>query len=92
MKQVMIVALVCLNIALVAALVYSVNEPVANAQARGNADYMLVTGKMDYNTDAVFVFDLVQQKLLAFEPDYNKNFHVQILAGRNLKGDFSGKD
>lgn len=91
MKKLLIGALVCLNLALVLVLVQSINEPAAFAQARGNADYMMVTGR-DGNQDAVFVFDVVSQKLVAFEPDANKNYRLRTLAGRTVKGDFGTRD
>lgn len=92
MKKLLIGALVCLNLALVLVLVQSIHEPVAYAQGRGNADYMLVTGRVDASTEAVYVFDVGGQKLVAFEPDPNNKYRLKVAGGKSLKNDFGGKD
>lgn len=91
MKQVMIVAMVCINVALVLALVFSLNEPVANAQFRGNADYMVVPAHVNDTVEAVYVFDIGQQKLLAFQPNPNNKMRLETYQGKIVKNDFAGE-
>jgi len=92
MKQVMIVALVCVNIALVLALVFGLNEPAAQAQIKGNADYMVVTGKVNDTVDAVYILDIANLKLVAFQPDPGHGMKLEVYKGRNVKGDFEEKE
>jgi hypothetical protein len=92
MKKVMIVALVCVNIALVLALVFSLNEPAAQAQLKGNADYMVVTGKVNDTLDALYVLDLGTLKLAAFQPDPSARGKLEIYQGKAIKGDFEEKE
>ena len=88
MKKALIVALVCINVALVLALVFTVNQQPAKAQAGGGADYLVITAKVGVNTDAVFVIDVAKQKMLGLSPDPNRKGKLATYGGRVFKNDF----
>jgi len=67
MKTVLIVALMCVNIVLLAALVADTATGQVAAQARGN--YMMFTGKVADNLGAVYVVNLATNELAAWQFD-----------------------
>ncbi len=70
MKQVIIVALVCLNAALLVALVFGAGTPAVNAQViGGGTDYILITGDIREDYDAVYILDLGKRRLAALKFD-----------------------
>ncbi len=70
MKKVLIVSLVGLNLALLAGLVLGVHSPAARAQTVWRAtDYLLFTGNIESDYDAIYVFDMASQKLGAWKFD-----------------------
>ncbi len=71
MKKVLIVSLVGLNLALLTGLVMGVHSPTAQAQpaAWRATDYLLFTGNIESEYDAVYVFDMASQKLGAWKFD-----------------------
>jgi hypothetical protein len=86
MKRTLVVLLVCLNLALLAALVAS-NVSTASAQTeRGANDYILVTAKTQ-SVDAVYVLDLRTRRLAAWRFDANAK-KLLPLKGRMLETDF----
>lgn len=69
MKKALIVALVCINILLVAMLV-NFNATKAQAQTeRGANNFIMVTGRVESGLDAVYVLDLKTRKLGAWRFD-----------------------
>ena len=91
MKKAMIVALVCLNVALLGALVFVAEVPPAHAQATfGGTNYLMVTAKIDKNTDALYVVDLASRRMAGFEMDTTKKRMVAFGA-RRLVMDFGHK-
>ena len=92
MKRAIIVTLVCVNVALLAALVLGAATPKAEAQAyRGAADYLLMTGHIGDNWDAVYVLDLAKRRLAAWQ--FNKTRKRLVAIGtRDLKDDFRRKE
>ncbi len=86
MKKLLIVLLVCLNIGLLAALL-TVGSPKAGAQGYRSTDYVVVTGQIDQNYDALYVIDTARQRMAAWRFDQNKRRLLQ-LDTRNLKTDF----
>ena len=68
MKRTIIVGLVALNLVLLGVLLFGVSTPKANAQVFGS-DYLLVTGRISDNYDAVYVIDLSSRRMLAFRMD-----------------------
>ena len=70
MKHVIIVALVCLNAAMLVALVFGTGTPAANAQViGGGSNYIMITGDIRQDYDAVYIMDLSKRKLAALKFD-----------------------
>ena len=87
MKKVLIVALVCINVALVA-LVLARELPRADAQTfRGASNYLLFAGHIEENYDAVYVVDLDKRKLAAWKFDQTTKKLIPY-RGRDLAKDF----
>jgi len=87
MKRALIVALVCINILLVAALV-NFNAPKAQAQTeRGANNFIMVTGRIESAFEAVYVLDLKSRKLGAWRFDRTAKKLVPY-KGRILTTDF----
>ena len=87
MKRTLVALLVCLNLALLAALVV-VNVSPASAQTeRGANDYIMVTAKAQSGVDAVYVLDLKTRRLAAWRFDPNAKKLVPY-KGRMLETDF----
>jgi len=90
MKKIVIVALVCINVALLIALL-SHSTPTANAQAyHGHTDYIVLTGRIGTDTDGVYIVDLAKRKMICYDIDKTQKKLTAIRA-RNLKSDF-GRD
>jgi len=90
MKKALIVALVCINILLVAMLINS-NATKAQAQTeRGANDFIMVTGRVESSFEAVWVLDLKSRRLGAWRFDRMKRILVPYI-GRNLTTDFGSK-
>ena len=88
MKRALIVTLVCLNLALIAALVLGASTPPARAQAfRGGADYLMVTAAFSSSNDAVYVLDMAQRRLVALAYDKTAK-RLLPMRGRQLERDF----
>lgn len=87
MKKALIVALVCINILLVAVLV-NFNATKAQAQTeRGANDFIMVTGRIETSFEAVYVLDLKTRKLGAWRYDRTAKRLVPYI-GRSLTTDF----
>jgi hypothetical protein len=87
MKRTLVVLLVCLNLALLAAVVV-VNVSPASAQTeRGANDYIMVTAKVQSGLDAVYVIDLKTRRLAAWRFDQTAKKLVPY-RGRTLETDF----
>ena len=90
MKKLAIIALVCVNVALLA-LVLGRALPEARAQTvRGASNYLLTTGQIENDYDVVYVMDLSKRQLKAWQFDRTKK-KLQILRGRDLVKDFKGR-
>ncbi len=88
MKQVLIVALVCVNAALLVALAFGPAATPAKGQAvGGRTDYLMVTGSITQDNDAVFVIDLATRRLAVLKFD-KQNLRLLLAARRELKVDF----
>ena len=91
MKQMILVALACLNAALLVALVFLSSTPPAEAQiVGGGADYLVMTGAVAQNYDAVYVLDLGSRQLAAWKYDKKDN-QLRPVARRSLLRDFGRK-
>jgi hypothetical protein len=87
MKKLLIVALLCLNVALLAALV-AVNLRPAQAQTiRGANDYLMVTAKVEPTVDGVYILDLRTRALAAWRFDFTAKRLVPF-KGKALETDF----
>jgi len=90
MKKTLIVTLVCVNVVLLAALIM-VNLDRVDAQTlRGGNDYIMATGKIEANFDAVYVVDMKTRRLAAWRFDRTAKRLVPY-KGRQLKMDFGKK-
>jgi hypothetical protein len=90
MSKGVIIMLAAVNVALLLALILQpgVNPSPAGAQdARTGTDYMVVTGKVSANDDAVYVLDLGKRRLRAWQMDKTKKVLVPF-DGRDLSRDF----
>ena len=88
MKKALIVAVVCVNVALLAALI-TVNLDRAEAQSiRGERNYLAVTARNASGRDAVWVLDLKTRKLAAFRFDPTTRRILAYGGGRSLVKDF----
>ena len=87
MKKALIVALVCVNVALLAALI-AVNTSQAQAQTlRGGNDFIMATGKIESAFDAVYVIDMKSRRLAAWRFDRTAR-RLRPYKGRMLTTDF----
>ncbi len=87
MKRALVAVLAGINVALLAALVL-VTSPRAGAQvAGGGSDYLMVTGRIRGNTDALYVTDLGTRRMTAFQFDRTSKKMVQY-GSRRLREDF----
>ena len=92
MKRFAIVVLMCVNVALVGALVAR-TLPQADAQARTAVaapppNYLMMTGHMRFNEDAVYVLDVNTRMLAAWEFDHATKRLERVRLMRNLATDF----
>lgn len=94
MKKFVIGALICLNVALVLALFLGSGNSSANAQAgavRGPGEYMLMTGFVDQDLQAVYIVDIAKRKIAALTMDRAKK-KLSLDGGRDLRKDFNRVD
>ena len=94
MKQLLIVGLICLNAALLMALAFGAAAPQANAQAAfGAVPYVVTTGRIGANMEAVYILDLSTptRRLLAWRYDGVARRLVPSAMGRELLRDFERK-
>ena len=97
MKNAVLVALICLNAALAVALAAEALAPPANAQViGGGTSYLMVTGRVGSNFEAVYVLDLASRRLVGLRYDRNRRpspgmVVIGPVGGRPLKRDF-GRD
>lgn len=88
MKKAILVALVCLNAALAAVLVFQAAAPAHAQVIGGGSNYVVVTGPIGTNTDALYVLDLASRRLRGFYFDRNAKKLVPTADGRDMKRDF----
>lgn len=87
-KRKLIVALVCVNVALLAAVALVASTPPAQGQVIGaGTDYLVVTGRLASDHAGLFVVDLARHALGVWQIDKtSKKF--QLIGVRDLKDDF----
>lgn len=89
MRKAVIVILMFLNVGLLAGLLLS-STPRAQAQAfRGASNYLMLTSKLDSNTDCVLVLDMAKRRLVGWEFDKTRK-KMKIMPGgaRDIRNDF----
>jgi hypothetical protein len=88
MKKAIIVTLVCVNVALLAAMVLVSNVPPAYGQSvRGATDYMVVTGHIQSEFDAMYVLDTGARRLVPIRMNQTTK-KMEVWKGRRLVMDF----
>jgi len=88
MKQAVIAALVCFNAALLLALMFGPGTPRADAQVyRGGTDYIMVSGRIGTDSEALYIVDLAQRRLVGLRYD-RQNKRMQRIRPRDLTNDF----
>ena len=89
-KKSILVGLIGVNLALLMGLVFTTARlPAAQAQPGATVGgYMMVTNRIDNNTDALFLLDAGAQRLHAFVPDRRQGGMLNYITFRNLEGDF----
>lgn len=85
--QGLVIALVLANVILLGALVH-VNLPKAQAAGFKTTDYVMVTGTIERNLDAVYIIDLASNKIASFAWDKTAKRVKGIDRVRDLSRDF----
>ena len=91
MRKVIIVALMCLNAALLVVLIAGRTPQRAYGQVV-SANYLAVTGNIKADYDALYVINLAQRRLVALryetEGDPPRIIRITPRGGRDLRRDF----
>jgi len=88
MKKALIVALVGINVALLATLMLVASTPPAQAQGFGGVDYIMIPGKIQAELSAVYILDVPKQTLTAIYVDKNAKAVTAIGKPRLIRTDF----
>jgi hypothetical protein len=91
MRKILIVALICINAGLLAALVVSVASPAKAQVPGGGTDYLMISGKIHADGQAVYVLDLSKRQLRAWEFNRTTPARLTPFLGRDLTKDFGRK-
>ncbi len=79
--------MICVNVAMLLALMAGVGTGTANAQVISGPSYLMVTGAKSAGSDGLYLLDLANHKLLAMRFNTaNKQMEPYML--RDLKRDF----
>ena len=91
MKKTVIAFLICLNIGMLAVLMFGETASPANAQTRyyNETDYALVTGKIESDLEAVYVIDMASQKIGVWKYNLSQR-RMSVMDRRSLADDFRG--
>ena len=91
MRKLIIVALICVNLVLVAAVAFHARAEKAYAQrARGGANYTMITSRRDSGEDVVYVVDTNRRIMMGWWADISRpnQFRLVALGPRDLERDF----
>ena len=88
MARIMIAALVCVNVALLATLLVGAPEPAQGQVVGGGTDYMVITARIADGHEAVFIIDVGEQELAAWKFDRERRRLVDLGQPRQLTRDF----
>ncbi len=92
MKKATIVALACVNVVLLAALVLGAMQTPAYGQVVGGGrNYMMITGHISDDYDALYVIDLARRRMIGLKFDRTDKELVGI-RGRELREDFNRRE
>ena len=87
-KKILIAALVCANVALVAAVVLVGTAPPADAQLIGaGTDYLVVTARLSENQASLYIVDLAREAMAVWDFDKTEK-KFRPVDGRSLQNDF----
>ena len=88
MKQAIIVGLVCVNAALLVALAFgSTAAPAWGQTIAGRSDYLVISGHISRDNDALFMIDTATRQLAVLKFD-KQNRRLAMAARRDLALDF----
>ena len=88
MKKWIIAAMVCINVLLLSALMFNYQPSKAKAQVvGGGTDYIMITGQLQADWDAVYIIDLGRRYFCAWKFDKSKK-RLFAFRPRDLKRDF----
>lgn len=88
MKQAMIVALICVNVALLVALTLQMDTSAgAQDEYFPRTNYIVVTGQIESGYELVYIIDMATQRLGALKYDLSRKQMVPY-EGRSLENDF----
>ncbi len=89
-RNVAIVGLLVANLVLMTAVIFTATSPpAAYGQVAASGAYVMVTGQIDRERDALYVIDLRHQRMgvLAITGQVN-NLRFQAVANQDLRSDF----
>jgi len=92
-KRSLVVALVGLNLFLLAAILLSAYTPPAAYAQRigGAANYIAVTCEADDSYDVFYLLDLPERRLHAYVPSRQQDGTIEYVGSRDLQTDFQGR-
>ena len=88
MKKALIVALVGVNVALLATLMLVASTPPAQAQGFGGVDYIMIPGKIQLDQSAVYILDVPKQSLTAVYLNKTAKAVTAVGKPRPIRNDF----
>lgn len=90
MKKPLLIALVCLNLALVSAVVFHARPAPAQAQLRrGAADYVTAAVRRGSSEEVLFIIDATQRLMIGVRADTSRGgLQLTELFPRDLERDF----
>ncbi len=91
MKKLLMIGLICLNAVLVVALTYGPTSRKAKGQMMMGSGYLVMTGQIKEDYDALWIIDLRGRKLAAlkFNKSKKKLEGIAPAGGRDLARDFN---
>ena len=87
MRRIVIVALVCVNAALLAVLLLGAGRAEAQVIG-GGTDYIVITARIAEGHEAVFIIDVAEQEMAAWKFDRKRRSLVDLGGARQLTRDF----
>ena len=87
MKNVAIVALVCVNVLLLALVIGQAMPRAFGQTMRGASNYQILAGQLEADYDAVYVIDMDTRRMAAWKLDRGTK-RLTPFQGRDLNNDF----